>query len=65
VAASFDDVNKVMTIQLDCNPAKSVPYTGAFIPSSLGFIRIASCSVNPPSRFVNGAIDAVIIKGWK
>jgi hypothetical protein len=65
VAASFDQTTKTMTLQLDCNAPVGMTYGGTFVPSYVSYIRIGSCVVDPPSRFVNGAIDAIIIKGWK
>jgi hypothetical protein len=65
VSASFDTTTSTMTLQLDCNAPVSMTYSGTFVPSYVSYIRIASCVVDPPSRFVNGAIDDIIIRGWK
>jgi hypothetical protein len=64
-SASFDVTTKTMTLQLDCSAPVSMIYSGEFVTTQASYLRIGSCVVNPPSRFVNGAIDAVIIKGWK
>lgn len=65
VAASFDTVMNAMTLQLDDHPPVRMTYSGTFVPSHVSTIRIGACVVDPPSRFVNGAIDEILIRGWR
>lgn len=65
VAASFDTVMNAMTLQLDDHPPVRMTYSGTFVPSHVSTMRIGACVVDPPSRFVNGAIDEILIRGWR
>ncbi len=65
VAASFDTTMNAMTLQLDDHPPVRMTYSGTFVPSHVTTIRIGACVVDPPSRFVNGAIDEILIRGWR
>jgi hypothetical protein len=65
VAASFDTMMNAMTLQLDDHPPVRMTYSGAFVPSHVSTMRIGACVVDPPSRFVNGAIDEILIRGWR
>jgi len=65
VAASFDTTMNAMTLQLDDHPPVRMTYSGTFVPSYVSNIRIGACVVDPPSRFVNGAIDEILIRGWR
>jgi hypothetical protein len=64
VSASFDQQTNTMTLQLDCNAPVRMTYSGTFVPSYVPRLRIGACIVDPPSRFVNGEIDAILIRGW-
>jgi hypothetical protein len=64
VAAAFDQTTKTMTLQLDCNAPVRMTYSGTFLTSFVSRLRIGACIVDPPSRFVNGEIDAIRIRGW-
>lgn len=65
VSASFDTVMNAMTLQLDDHPPVRMSYSGTFVPSHVSTLRMGACVVDPPSRFVDGAIDEILIRGWR
>jgi hypothetical protein len=65
VFASFDTRTSTMSVQLDCHVPVSTTYSGTFVPSYVDYTRIGSCVVDPPSRFLDGAIDAILVRGWR
>jgi hypothetical protein len=65
VTAKINRKNSTVLLQKDAEGAIVQTYSGKYIPSSLGLLRIAACSPPPPSRFLNAFIDEMVMYGIK
>jgi hypothetical protein len=65
ITAKINRINNTVLIQKDVEPAIAQAYSGTYVPSAPGLLRIGASSPSPPSRFLNAFIDEMVIYGIK
>jgi hypothetical protein len=65
ITAKVNRVNNTVLLQKDVEPAIIQTYSGTYVPSTPGLLRIAASAPSSPSRFLNAFIDEIVIYGNK